>query len=104
MRPMSSNGTIVTITVPVMPPSPPDQVCQTETADPTCVTSTRMVPSLPATSVWDIQALLVGNFTLGKVAVIFGTLFPAQDYARERRKLIDPAKASLELRSGSLNS
>ena len=59
MRPMSSNGTIVTITVPVMPPSPLDQVCQTETADPTCVTSTRMVPSLPATSVWDIQANLL---------------------------------------------
>jgi hypothetical protein len=36
-----------------------------------------MLPSLPAASVWDIQAVLVGNFTLGKVAVIFGTLFPA---------------------------
>src|SRR5260370_25006193 len=35
-----------------------------------------MVRSLPAASGWDIQAVLVGNFTLGKVAVLFGALFP----------------------------
>jgi hypothetical protein len=74
---MSLYGMIVRTNVPAMLPLPPVQLFSTATPEPVSLMATFIVPSLPAGSVWDIQALLVGSFTLGKMEVIFGTSFSA---------------------------
>jgi hypothetical protein len=68
---------IVRTNVPVILPLPPVQLCSTVTPELVSLIATCTVPSLPAHSVWDIQALLAGNFTLGKMEVNFGTSFSA---------------------------
>src|SRR4029077_19758681 len=55
---------IVRTNVPVMLPLPPVQLCSTATPEPVSLIATWTVPSLPARSVWDIQAVLAGNFNL----------------------------------------